>query len=815
MTINKLLELLTPHTQKRNVALGEFSESEYIPYKCYWDENTILTKNNELMRVIRLSGFPFETVDDRDLEQRKQARNSLFKNLSSGNLSIYTHIIRRRKPLSFGNKSDYVADPTVMMVKDFSSYLQEEWRKKYVTFESFFNELYITVLYKVDTQGGAAAITNMLSSISAAGNAKESWEQTMHEISDALHEVSNRITSAMKEYEPELLGMQANDDGTATCQILEFLSMIVNCGVHSKVLVPKTGNIDKVIPTRRLFFGNKCIETVAPGESIYSSLISIKEYGPTTHACCMDRFLSLPYEMIITQSFTFFNRTVAIGQMQTQQKRLFNSGDNATSQILEISNALDMATSGDVAFGNHHLSIMCSARDVKELEDTISQVAVELSNTGAIVAREDINLEAAFWGQLPGNMQCVIRRSMIHTGNLADFSAMHNHPLGKIFGNHWGEFVTILETTSGSPYFFNFHMRDIGHTLIIGPTGAGKTVLMNFLCAQAQKFKPRMYFFDKDRGAEIFIRALGGVYTFLDPAKKSNFNPLQLQDSGENRTFLLEWLRILVTTNGETLSADDIKTLTIAINGNYKLARKDRRLRNIVPFLGMDGPGTLAGRISMWHSKGSHANVFDNEEDNIDLSKDRTFGFEMAELLKDPISLSPVLLYVFHRINLSLDGYPTMIVLDEAWALIDNPIFAPKIKDWLKVLRKLNAFVIFATQSVEDAAKSRISDTLIQQTATQIFLPNLKATDVYRSAFMLSQREYEIIKTTDPSSRYFLVKQGISSVVSRVNLSGLDNIINVLSGRTETVLLVDRLRAEFGDNPLNWLGKFYVEAKKK
>jgi type IV secretion system protein VirB4 len=150
-----------------------------------------------------------------------------------------------------------------------------------------------------------------------------------------------------------------------------------------------------------------------------------------------------------------------------------------------------------------------------------------------------------------------------------------------------------------------------------------------------------------------------------------------------------------------------------------------------------------------------------------------------------------------------------MMILDEAWALIDNPIFAPTIRDWLKVLRKLNAFVIFATQSVEDASKSQISDTLIQQTATQIFLPNLKATDVYKSAFMLSNREYQIVKTTDPSSRYFLVKQSLNAVVGRINLSGMDNIINVLSGRTENILLVHKLIKEHGENPEKWLPIFY------
>jgi type IV secretion system protein VirB4 len=154
-----------------------------------------------------------------------------------------------------------------------------------------------------------------------------------------------------------------------------------------------------------------------------------------------------------------------------------------------------------------------------------------------------------------------------------------------------------------------------------------------------------------------------------------------------------------------------------------------------------------------------------------------------------------------------------MIVLDEAWALIDNDVFAPKIKDWLKVLRKLNCFVIFATQSVEDASKSKISDTLIQQTATQIFLPNLKATDVYRTHFMLSQREFTLIKTTDPGSRFFLIKQGTDAVVSRVDLSGMENVINVLSGRVDTVKLLDDVRAEVGDDPEIWLPVFWERVK--
>jgi type IV secretion system protein VirB4 len=152
-------------------------------------------------------------------------------------------------------------------------------------------------------------------------------------------------------------------------------------------------------------------------------------------------------------------------------------------------------------------------------------------------------------------------------------------------------------------------------------------------------------------------------------------------------------------------------------------------------------------------------------------------------------------------------------VLDEAWALIDNPVFAARIKQWLKTLRKLNGMVVFATQSVEDAVNSAISDTLIQQTATQIFLPNPKATEAYRKSFMLSEREFNLLKNTDPGTRYFLLKQGKDIVIARIDLTGMEEMVHVFSGRAETVALNDRIREEVGDDPRRWLPLFYKRVK--
>lgn len=802
------MKLFRTHAAKDRYASKEKPVSDFIPYKCHWDGNTIITDKNELLQVVKISGFSFETADDEDLDIKKQMRNLLLKNMASGNITLYFHTIRRKKPVISGEKL-YTLDPTIKKSKDFTTYLSNLWKDKYSGSTSFFNELYVSVLYKPD-KAGAAIVEYFIKKIAQTSN-KSAWEDGMREMKDGLQEITSRIVSTFHDYGAKLLGVVGMEYGYR-CEILEFLGTLVNCGKHSGALVPRMP-INQYIPTHRLYFGSRSIESLGPEGRRYAGMLSILEYGPTTHAGMFDGFLQMPFAFVMTQSFSFSNRTVAINKMQLQQNRMIQAGDKAVSQIAEISQALDMAMSGDIGFGEHHFSLLCIEEDLESLENTLSNAAVELSNTGAQPVRERVNLEPSYWGQLPGNLDYIVRKSVINTLNMSCFASLHNYPEGKISGNHWGEYVTIMDTTSGTPFYFNFHVRDVGHTLIIGPTGAGKTVLMNFLCAQAQKFKPRMFFFDKDRGAEIFIRALGGVYTLIDPSSRCNFNPLLLDDNGENRTFIMEWLKILVTSNGETISAEDTKILNQALEGNFRLDKKDRKLSNIVPFLGIDGPGTLAGRIAMWHGRGSHAKIFDNDSDDIDLNSARIFGFEMAELLKDPVSLAPVLLYIFHRINISLDGSNTMIVLDEAWALIDNPIFAPKIKDWLKVLRKLNTFVIFATQSVEDAAKSRISDTLIQQTATQIFLPNLKATDIYRSAFMLSRREFELIKTTDPSSRYFLVKQGLQAIVAKVNLGGMDDIINVLSGRVETVALLDKIMERYGKDPEVWLPKFYEAAK--
>src|SRR3712207_2559930 len=179
------------------------------------------------------------------------------------------------------------------------------------------------------------------------------------------------------------------------------------------------------------------------------------------------------------------------------------------------------------------------------VDDGVAEVLASLADLGIIAVREEIALEPAFWAQFPGNFKYIARRGLISTANFAGLASSHNFPLGQATNNHWGEAITLLETTAAGPYYFNFHQGDLGNFTVIGPSGSGKTVVLNFLLAQARKLRPRIIFFDKDRGAELFIRAIGGRYDLLRAGTPSGLNPLQLEDNALNRRFLIEWLATL------------------------------------------------------------------------------------------------------------------------------------------------------------------------------------------------------------------------------------------------------------------------------
>lgn len=786
-------------TRNGKAAARELDVGDFIPFTHHVDNHTIATKDGYLLQVIRIDGFAWETADQAQINQLARERNTLLRGLGSSRFALYQHIIRRQVSIYPDGA-----------FSGFCKELDDAWRAKLDQRRLFVNDQYLTVVRR-PLRGKIGLIQEALRIVSAKTD-RQAAEQSRKENLKELNEAVDSICSTLQRYGAQRIGVYETPEGIFS-EALEMLGYLVNHEMRP-IRLPRMA-LDEYLPTKRPFFGLETVELRGPanGDSDLGALIAIKEYPPETGPGMTDSLLRLPHEMVITQSFALIDRSRAMEGLTRTLRQMDVADEKATSIMAQLEDAQDDTASGRIVWGEHHLTVFVKAATAKDLDHAVSDVTAELTNLGILAVREDINLEAAYWAQLPGNFAYIARNAPISSKNFAGFAAFHNFPTGDIAGNHWGPAVTLLETTSGTPYAFSFHHGDLGNFTVIGPSGTGKTVVLAFLMAQAQRFKPRSVFFDKDRGAEIFVRAVGGSYSVIRPGVSSGFNPLQLDDTPINRAFLREWLAQLVKPrDGSALTPADRGVIRDAVEANYEQPPEHRRLSYLQElFAGHErqDQDSLSARLGQWFGRGERAWLFDNAEDALSFDSDTT-GFDLTYILDDPLSRTPALMYMFHRVEGLLDGTKTIIFIDEGWKALDDPWFAARIKDWEKTIRKQNGLLGFGSQSTSDALESKVGPAIIEQSPTQIFMPNLKADrDDYCRGFGLTETEYELIRTLPDTSRCFLVKHGAHSVIARLDLSGLDDILAVLSGRTETVALVDEIRADVGDDPADWLPLFH------
>ena len=767
-----------------------------LPYGRHVDDLTIETRDGLLIQFIHLDGLAFETADADELNYRKVLREAALRSLASSRFAIYHHIIRREvSPPMHGDFGD-----------DFSAALDGMWRERLAAKKLYVNDLFLTLVRR-PLQGRIGLVDGLVKVLSGKTGdgalAKAARAVDLRE----LNAGRESLLAALAPYGARALSVYSTVNGPCS-EPLEFISTLYN-GELRPVLSPGS-DLGNYLPYRRVSFGAESIEFGRAGKLArgFAAMISIKDYPPQTAAGLLDDLLRLPHEMTVSQSFGFVDRQVSLDRMNLALRRMRSADEDSATLRQGLINAKDDVATGRAAFGEHHLTVMVRAAFPRALNEAAAEVISSLTEIGAIAVREDVNLEPAFWAQFPGNFRDIARRALISTSNFAGFASGHNFPIGQSEGNHWGSAVTVLETTSAGPYHFNFHNQDLGNFTLIGPSGSGKTVVLNFLLAQVRKFDPRIVFFDKDRGAEIFLRALGGRYDAIRPGEPTGFNPLSLADTPANRAFLTDWTSRLVARPGEVLPADDLDRIREAVDANFGQQKSYRRLRYFAElFRGGARPHALdiAARLAPWWGKGENAWLFDNERDHLDLDA-RTVGFDITQLLDSPALRTPAMMYLFHRVEQRLDGAPTLIVIDEGWKALDDDVFVGRIKDWEKTIRKRNGLVGFATQSASDALESRIASAIIEQAATQIFMANPKAqARDYIAGFGLTEHEFNLVRTLPDTARCFLIKHGTDSVVARLNLSGEPDILTILSGRERSVRLLDDIRTDVGDDPAVWL----------
>lgn len=790
------MQFLPPLMRDPKTIANEAAAGSHLPYARHIDGVTIETRDGLLMQTIRLGGFLFETADSDELNYRSALRDAMLRTLGSSRFAIYHHVIRRSADASLER----------VTADDFSARLDQRWHETLSSKQLFVNDLFVTIIRR--PLQGRIGIVDQLRGWFAKGSQKTA--NLIAAEKHALDRAREALVASLNAYDPRVLGVYDTPDGKRS-ELLEFLSCLFNAEMRP-VALPH-GDLGHFIPSRRVSFGQDAVELGPAGDTArrFVALVSIKDYPGSTFPGMFDELYRLPFELHISQSFALVERAQALGKMNLALRRMQSVEDEALSLRGELTEAKDEVAAGRAGFGEHHTTIAVHTDDLKLLNSNVAEVIALLADLGINAVREDIALEPTFWAQFPANFRYIGRRGLVSTTNFAGLASLHNFPVGRAQDNHWGEAVTLLETTAAGPYFFNFHKSDLGNFTVIGPSGSGKTVVLNFLLAQARRFHPRIVFFDKDRGAELFIRAIGGSYDRLSPGTPSGLNPLQLENTPRNRQFLLDWISLL-SGSANSAELDQIKD---AIETSYQQPVERRRLRYLVELFrggARPSPADLYSRLRPWWGNGERAWLFDNERDLTDLDAD-TVGFDMTAILDDPISRTPAMFYFFHRVEERLDGTPSIIVIDEGWKALDDEVFVRRIKDWEKTIRKRNGVVGFATQSAQDALESQIASAIIEQAATQIFMINPKArAEDYINGFGLSRHEFDLVRMLPDNSHCFLIKHGRESVVARLDLSGEREILTILSGRESTVRLFDELVGKTGPDPANWLHRLIEDA---
>ena len=785
----------------------EYRLRKFIPYVAHYDADTLLTEDDQLIQIIRLEGLAFQTKDEEDLKRQKRFRNRLIRSIAKSDFGVTVHVVRRR----------HFEYPEGTFPNRFCAELDAAWQRKHEQNEQYVNEIYLSII-KLPYKSGVVVGAKDRFAYLSHKRQRDKLDYWRRRCAQELHDVTRRVLQSLSAYEPRLLGMYQKHDGWHS-NALRFLFYLINWQ-DAEVRVPRMP-IRDYLGKNRPIFGNEAMEVRGWTKSQLGAFLSVKEYPDLTDYDMLDKFLNLPVEMVITQSYHFEDRPTSTKEIEVQQKRLDQSEDKAADQIDDLTDAMSDVASGRVAMGWHHLSVLVKAADNQLASLDRALVAVEdcFIDLNIQATRETLNLEACFWAQLPGNFQYVARKRRISTANMAGFASLHNFARGRPDGNWWGKAITVLETESKTPYYLNFHVGQgpysPGHVHVAAPTGTGKSTLINLLLAQVQKINPRIFYFDDKNGGEIFARACGAAVTDVAIGEPSGFNPLALPDTPVNRAFLSQWLENRVAASGASLDADERQVIQAAIEGSYRHPSSERNLVEIASYFGLARGGSLRSRLATWLPGGKYAGLFDNDQDRFRLDA-RFCYFNTTRIIQDEVALLAVLEYLFHRIDLVMDGEPFIIVLEEGWKLRRSLYFRARIDDWLMTIRKKNGVVIFITPDLKLSHDDK-SDSLVKQPVTFLYFACDRADEHdYRKVFGLSQREFDLVREWEPEERLALVKHGNDSVVVRTGLDTpeLRRFLPVLSGNEGNLRLMHNIMLNLNsEDPEVWLPIFMENAK--
>lgn len=771
---------------------------DYLPWAALVASGIVLNKDGSFQRTLSFCGPDLDSSTPSELMGASVRLNNALRRFGSG---WCIHVEARRSPAPGYPDSQF---PDAL-----SWLIDEERAQVFETAGARFESRYFMTLTRLPPAERQGKLESLL--FEGVADAQKEGEGGLPKAIDYrqhleryTHE-TEQFLALLETLTPEARWL--NDEETLT-----FLHDCVSDRPH-RVTVPSTPfHLDALLTDAPLVGG------LAPMLGCnHLRIISVRSFVTETEPGLLDALNRLPISYRWVTRFLPLDREEARRELERVRKRWFSKrkglatmlrealfreesalqDNDATNQTADADLALQELGADAVAAGYATLTIVVAEPDETQADDIVRQIQQVTDGMGFVTQVESINAVEAWLGGLPGQAYADVRRPILLTPSLAHLLPLSAVWAGPECNRHLDAPPLMLTATDGAtPFRLDLHVGDVGHTMIVGPTGAGKSVLLATLAAQWLRYpEAQVYLFDKGRSARATILGLGGDFFDLGVEDALGLQPLEWIGEASERSGALDWLTSLVASANVTITPELRAELWRALEILAQRPPEDRTL-TLLSALVQDA--SVRSALEPFTQTGPYGRLLDHDRSS--LGYGRVQAFEMDDLMRRPAATGAVLAALFHVLERRFDGKPTLLVLDEAWLFLKDAFFAAQIQDWLKTLRKRNVAVVFASQELADVEASPIASTIIEACLTRIFLPNDRAREPRSRAFYealgLNARQIDLIASATPKRDYYFVSRD-GSRLFELGL-GPATLAFVAASRPEDHTLIDRVLAEAG-----------------
>lgn len=728
----------------------------------------IENKNNSIMKILKFKGFDYDSATSEELDYLRNQVNNILKRLDEG--YVLQVEARRKRVREYPNSN---------FKEKLLQQMDNIRKKKFLQGEYFESEYYIIITYFLPDKK-KSRINNLI------------YEEIAEEEKYKLEE--EKFLKKVDEIRLSLKDFVSHIEEMSIDEMLTFLHSSCSVKDHYVKNMGDLVALDSYISDTSIVLG----ENLKLNNTHYVGLISILSYPDSTWTGMFDIINKLNIEYRWTMRFIFQDDNKAIAEGKDRAKHYHSEKKGIIAEYLERklevhaeesrekelreeecnSYVFDLEN-GAVKAGYYTFVLTLINEDKRKLEEDMKIIEKEINKLGFTTTQEKINALEVYLSTLAGNVEYNIRRPILHTGNYIDLIPLGADWDGEKMNKHLNqEALVYAESGLGSSFKLNLHVGDVGHTLILGPTGSGKSVLLGTLAYEWRKYKDsQVIIFDKDSSSRVLTAGVGGKF-FDIGVDQIAFQPLRNIEKENELEWAYNWLLSILEAEGLKIQSEHKKSLLQSLK---LVASMDKEDRTITQLLLQEQNKDIRNILERYTNgeNGVYGRYFDNDHD--DFNKENSWQvFEMGTLFNNPKIMQPVLMYLFHKLEIEMfnANKPTLLILDEGWLMLQESSFALQTKDWVKTLRKKNVAVVFATQQLSDVIKSSIKDTLLQECLTKIYLPNKEALssevfkEMYRE-FGLNDTEINIIKNGKMKRDYYYKSQN-GGKLFRLNLNNLE-----------------------------------------